>query len=152
MMLAAADVAAEYARLWTDFAGRLPDKPASPNEPVAPQPLPDVDAILLSVMVDAEKVSRLAKLAGTLRYASEGGDGQLVAETVGQMERVGGYLDERYRVAGLITAARRPDETGAKLLELYIQRCYRLAAKEQTEVEQLDRQIEALEPPGPRSD
>jgi hypothetical protein len=151
MMLAAADVAAEYARLWTDFAGRLPDKPTRESQSEAQQALPDVDSILLSVMVDAEKVSRLAKLAGTLRYASEGGDEQLGAETLSQMERVGGYLDERYRVAELIVAAKRPDQTGARLLDLFIQRCYRLAAEEQSEVVELDRQIEALEPPSPRA-
>jgi hypothetical protein len=111
------------------------------NEPAA---LPDVDELLLSVMSDAEKVSRLAKLAGTLRYAIEGRDERLEADTVAEMERIGRQLSPSYRAAELPAAARRPDAAGAELLQLYIERCYKLAAERYAELEPLDRRIAEL--------
>jgi hypothetical protein len=95
-------------------------------------------------MSDAEKVSRLAKLAGTLRYAVEGRDERLEADTVSEMERTGRQLPASYRLADLLAAARRPDASGARLLELYVERCYKLAAESYAELEELDRRIAEL--------
>ena len=95
-------------------------------------------------MSDQEKVGRLAKLAGTLRYAVEVGDERLADDTVGEMERVGRQLPSSYRLADLLAAARGPDVSNGRLLELYVERCYKLAAEHYSELEQLDRQIAEL--------
>jgi hypothetical protein len=143
MMMATTELAAEYAALWADHAASLTETTAAAEES-QPAALPDVDDLLVSVMNNNEKVGRLAKLAGTLRYAVEGGDSELAAETVAQMERVGRHLPESYSTADLLAAARRPDEAGGRLLQLYLERCFKLAAENYGELERLDREIAAL--------
>ena len=44
----------------------------------------------------------------------------------------------------LLAAARRPDASGSRLLELYVERCYKLAAESYDELERLDRAIAEL--------
>src|SRR6266850_1587007 len=70
------------------------------------QPVSDVGELLMQVMPDSEKVGRLARLAGTLRYAIEGGDTRQADETVADMQRVARHLSDKYRPAELIAAAR----------------------------------------------
>lgn len=139
-MMTLIDLASEYGQLWTVFAERLPAVEAEPDEPLA---LPDVDDLLIDLMSDAEKVGRLARLAGTLRYAVEGGDRAQAEEAAADMQRVGRRLSPTYRVAELITAARRRDATGARLAQLYLERCYKVAAEDYVELERLDREIAA---------
>ena len=142
MMVVTTELAAEYAALWTEHASRLTEAPA-PLE-AGPASLPDVDELLISVMSDSEKVGRLAKLAGTLRYAVEVGDERLANDTVADMERVGRQLPASYQLDRLLAAARDPDTSGGRLLELYVERCYKLAAESYTDLERLDREIAEL--------
>jgi hypothetical protein len=104
----------------------------------------DVDDLLLQVMPDSEKVGRLARLTGTLRYAVGGGDARLVEETVGEMQRVGRHLTEKYRPGELIEAARSVDARGAQLAELYLERCYRLVEEDYAAMAELDSKIDQL--------
>jgi hypothetical protein len=95
-------------------------------------------------MPDRDKVGRLARLAGTLRYAIEGGDTRLVDETVDEMQRVGRHLSEKYRPAELIEAARSSDPRAAQLAELYLERCYRLVDEDYAAMADLDTRIDQL--------
>jgi hypothetical protein len=104
----------------------------------------DVDELLLQVMPDREKVGRLARLTGTLRYAIDGGDKRLIDETVGDMERVGRHLSDKYRPTELIAAARSPSSTSAQLAQLFLERCYRLVDEDYAALADIDRRIEAL--------
>jgi hypothetical protein len=104
----------------------------------------DVDELLLQVMPDRDKVGRLARLAGTLRYATEGGDRRLVDETVADMQRVARHLGEKFRSAELIEAARSTDAQAAQLAQLYIERCYRLLDEDYASLAELDSKIDAL--------
>ena len=142
LLMLMTEVAGEYARL---YESRMPGQPA-PEAEREPSALPsvDVDELLLSVMTDTEKVEKLAKLTGTVRYAVEGNDGGLLDETVREMERVGRQLGERYRVAELVQAARDPDQQAGRLAELLLQRCFKLAAEEYDTLATLDHEIEAL--------
>ncbi len=142
MMATTTELAAEYAALWSERATHLAEEPLALER--SPTALPEVEDLLLSVMSDQEKVGRLAKLAGTLRYAVEVGDERLAGDTVGEMERVGRQLPSSYRLADLLAAARGPDVSNGRLLELYVERCYKLAAENYSELEQLDRQIAEL--------
>ena len=142
LLLLMTEVAGEYARLYENRAPGRPD-PDAEREPAA-LPSVDVDELLLSVMTDGEKVEKLARLTGTVRYAVEGGDGTLLDETTREMERVGRQLGDRYRVPELIQAARDPDQRSGRLAELLLQRCFKLAAEEYDALAVLDREIEAL--------
>jgi hypothetical protein len=95
-------------------------------------------------MPDRDKVGRLARLAGTLRYAMEGGDTRQVEDTVGEMERIGRHLSDKYRPAELIAAARSPGPKAAQLAELYLERCYRLVDEDYAAMAELDSKIDAL--------
>ena len=142
LLMLMTEVAGEYARL---YESRTPGeaRPEPEREPAA-LPSVDVDELLLSVMTDGEKVERLARLTGTVRYAVEGSDGTLLDETIGEMERVGRQLGDRYRVAELVEAARDPDQRSGRLAEVLLQRCFKLAAEEYDALAALDREIEAL--------
>jgi hypothetical protein len=104
----------------------------------------DVDDLLLQVMPDREKIGRLARLTGTLRYALDGGDTRLADETTDEMRGVARHLSDKYRAPELIAAARAPGQRSARLAELYIERCYRLADEDYAALADLDSQIEAL--------
>jgi hypothetical protein len=139
-----ADIGAQYAERCTAYF-----ESAAPVEPVAAasEPPADVDELLLQVMPDREKISRLARLTGTLRYAVEGGDQRLAADTVGEMTRVARHLGDKYRSADLIQAARSADEGAGQLVELYIERCYKLADEDYAALADLDRRIAELRGP-----
>ncbi|MBV8720289.1 MAG: hypothetical protein JO020_27460 [Chloroflexi bacterium] len=101
----------------------------------------DVDELLMQVMPDREKVGRLARLAGTLRYAVEGGDSRSIDDTVAEMGRVARHLGDKYRPAELMEAAR---SGSAELAQLFIERCYKLVDEDYAALAEIDRRIEAL--------
>jgi len=140
-----ADIGTQYAEKCASYFD------AQPLEGSAAQPAQqagsgssDVDDLLLQVMSDRDKVERLARLAGTLRYAIEGGDTRLGDETVSDMERVGRQLPDKYRPADLIAAARSTEPRSAQLAELYLERCYRLVDEDYAAMADLDSRIEQL--------
>jgi len=135
------EIAGEYGQLYE----RRPLPEARVPEPDAPDSGPvDVDELFMSLMSDTEKVGRLAKMTGTVRYAVEGNDESLLLETVQEMERIGRHLANRYRVAELIAAARDPNPRSGRLAELLLQRCYKLAAEEYDALKALDLEIETF--------
>ncbi len=137
------DIGTQYADKCTTFFDALPtaDVVAAPTGSGSTV---DVDELLLQVMPDRDKVGRLARLAGTLRYAIEGGDARLVDETVGEMERVGRYLTDKYRPHELIAAARSSDPNSSRLAELYLERCYKLVDEDYAAMAELDSKIDDL--------
>jgi len=136
------EVAGEYGKLYENRAP-IEDTPPAPGDN-SPVESVDVDELFMSLMSDAEKVGRLAKMTGTVRYAAEGNDTALLAETVQEMERVGRHLAFRYKVAELIAAASDPHPHGGELASLLLQRSYKLAAEEYDALKALDAQIDAL--------
>ena len=62
-----------------------------------------------------------------------------------QVQKLHRFLPEKYRVDEFLAAAQRPGETGRRLAELYIDRCYKLSNEAYETLAQLDREIEALE-------
>ena len=95
---------------------------------------------------DSEKVAKLAKLAGTLRYAVEGNDRLLIDDTRDEMTRIANHLSPNYRTEELLIAAQAPGPDGGTLLSLYVDRCYRLAAEDYGALESLDQEIARLTP------
>lgn len=147
------EVASEYGKL---YESRPPLDSSAPPPPQstssagsAPSddlsgPSVDVDELFMSLMSDTEKVNRIAKMAGTMRYAVEGKDMALVEETAQEMERIGRHLANRYRIPELIEATRDPDQHSGKLAELMLQRCYKLAVEDYDALKALDAEIESL--------
>jgi hypothetical protein len=136
------DVGTQYAEACTRYLSEAPG--AEPARGESASSSVDVDELLMQVMPDSEKVGRLARLAGTLRYAIEGGDTRQADETVSDMQRVARHLSDKYRPAELIAAARSTDEQSAQLAQLYIERCYRLVEEDYAALAELDSRIDAL--------
>lgn len=141
------EVGREYAEAYKQAAAQA-DAPTLPSE-ADPRPATtdaDVDDLLLQVLPDREKVERLARLVGTLRYAIDGQDDALAGETAEQMTRIGRRLGEKYRVSELIEAGQRRSPEGGALAELYVERCYRLADEDYGVIAEIDRKISAHYP------
>jgi hypothetical protein len=139
------DIGAQYAEKCTAYLESAADVPALVEDrPAERQAEVDVDELLLQVMPDREKVSRLARLTGTLRYAVEGGDARQIDETVADMQRVARHLSDKYRPAELIAAARSSEGNSAQLAELFLERCYRLIEEDYAALADIDRRIDAL--------
>lgn len=138
------EVASEYGKLYESRAPIADSEPPPPSSTDPDGPGVDVDELFMSLMSDSEKVNRIARLTGTVRYAVEGKDHALLDETVQEMERIGRHLANRYRVGELIEAARDPDPHSGKLAELLLQRCYKLAVEEYDALKALDAEIESL--------
>jgi hypothetical protein len=136
------DIGAQYAEVCNSYLASQPlDSPDIGGERIgAGSSELDVDELLMQVMPDREKIGRLARLAGTLRYATEGGDQRLVDDTVGEMERVARHLGEKYRPDELVAAAR----SSAELAQLFIERCYKLVDEDYAALADIDRRIAAL--------
>jgi hypothetical protein len=140
-----AEVGAQYAERCIQYIAAEPGPEPERTPAVGGGPSAiDVDDLLLQVMPDREKVGRLARLTGTLRYAIDGNDARSRDETVQEMRRVARHLADKYRSTELIDAAQSSTPHGAQLAQLYIERCYRLADEDYTALAELDTRIDQL--------
>jgi hypothetical protein len=144
LMAHVADLGDSYARAYQEGRSR------------APRPEPDRRgedslqgmAVLYSVLSEHERIEELARRVGTLRYAVEGGD-RALAESVGaEMRAIGAYLPEQYRFEELMAAASSPDSAATKLVQLYIERGYKLAGHDDEGMASLEAEIALLRQPG----
>jgi hypothetical protein len=142
-MAMVSEIAGEYMQAHLRVIEAVAD-PAPVQDASEALPLLDADDILLDVLTDVEKVGRLAKLTGTLRYAVSGSDTGLSQETVESMRRVGRRLPEHYRVEELLVAAQSHDANADELVGLYVERCYRLAREELESIAALDQRISTM--------
>src|SRR5438132_2880642 len=143
-----ADIGTQYAEQCARFFGAQSlDEPIPDAVTSGPRSV-DVDDLLLQVMPDRDKVGRLARLTGTLRYAVDGGDTRLADETLDEMQRIARHLTEKYHPTELIAAARSSEPRGAQLAELYLERCYRLVDEDYAAMADLDSKIDQLRSAG----
>jgi hypothetical protein len=141
------DIGAQYAELCTTYFEAQPLEPSPPPSGAGRTAGElDVDELLMQVMPDREKIGRLARLAGTLRYAIEGGDARAIDEALADMQRVARHLGEKYRPRELIEAARSTGSDSAQLAQLYIERCYKLVDEDYAALADIDKRIEGLKP------
>jgi hypothetical protein len=135
-------LAEAYANAFREAWERAP-LPTAPAE----QPSESVEglALLYSVLPENERIAEIARRLGTLRYALEVSDAALVESTCAEMRAIGAYLPAVYRANDLIAAARRPDQDGARLAQLYVERGYKLSSSDEEGVPALDAEIESLE-------
>jgi hypothetical protein len=139
-----AEVGAQYAEGCARYLASAPG-PELPSRPAASLGSSvNVDELLLQVMPDREKVGRLARLAGTLRYAVDGRDQRLADETLEDMRRVARHLADKYRGSELLDAASSREPRAAQLVQLLVERCYRLIDEDYAALTDLDAKIDLL--------
>lgn len=142
-MTFAAEAAAAYGQLYAAYLQSWPDVTSAR----AQVPLDDlnVEDVLAEVLSDRDRLAELARGVGMLRYATEGNDRQLLAQTEQSMRRMAAGLAEKYRADQLIEAAMQPDERGAQLAQLYLQRAYKLVDEDYAAIPPLEREIRELQ-------
>jgi len=139
LLMVAAEAGQAYVALYKSWQASALAEPAAREEPSY-----DVDEVLLSLESEHDRIGRLARLVGQLRYAVDGGDRRMAEEARAEMERVGRTLPEKYRVAELVAAANRPGGEGARLAQLLLERSYKLCQEEYQEVARLEAEIKRL--------
>ncbi len=115
----------EYASLYQ----RATTSPNTKSGPALQEAASDmsVSEVMFSLMTEKEKLQELAKLVGKLRFAVQGNDIGLAAETEVEMQAIARHLPENYQGAKLIAASKLPGQRGDRLTQLYLERCYKLA-------------------------
>ena len=138
----------EYGQFYVNFASTFAQVPSiaavTEEAPIALDDL-DADELLIQTMTDRQRLAELGKLAGMARYSLEGHDEQQVQETKRRMRRIAEPLAEKYRSAELIEAAFDPEERGARLAELYLERAYKLLDEEYADIPGIERAIRDLQ-------
>ncbi len=133
----AAEAAQRYADAYRTYLATVPAV-------LSPVPeLSEEDAVY-SAMTEADRVGELARLLGTLRYASEGHDMDLQRDTRRRLHTVGTLLPGKYRVNELALAAQKDDPDAVKLTELLLDRCFMLLREEYEALPDLELRIRAL--------
>jgi hypothetical protein len=103
-----------------------------------------VNEVLFSLMSENDKLTELSRLLGKLRFAQEGHDTAVMREVTEEIAALGRHLPEEFQVPSLLLAAQDASAKGAKLAQLYLDRCFRLSAGDSTSVHSLDEQIQSL--------
>jgi hypothetical protein len=140
LMAHVVEIGDAYARAYQEAIARAP---AREPEPSSIEGL-DAQALLYSVLSERERLDALAQRLGTLRYAVETSDLSLTAQTQSEMRAVARYLPEKYAADDLIEAASRPDPSGVRLAQLYIDRGYKLSSDDYDGVASIDAEIATL--------
>ena len=103
----------------------------------------DVHRVLFELLSDGDRLAELAKLVGTLRFATDQGDDALADDSDNAMMALEGLLPDHYWVSRIRVAACDMSAAGEAMARLLIDRCYRLMDEDFAAVEELERQIEA---------
>ncbi|MBI2856402.1 MAG: hypothetical protein HYX93_06115 [Chloroflexi bacterium] len=128
------DMQQEYSRLYQGFL-----------EAQAPVASSTVSDVLYDLMGERDKLGELSKLVGKLRFAAEGSDSHLVRETEEEIQTLGRYLPEHYRISRIIKTAEMPLPVGARLAQLYLERCYKLHEEDYRRVQEVEGEIKQIE-------
>ena len=139
IMQASADVVRDYSEMWSERTG------ASATSASKAEEASGVNEVLYSLMNESDKLAELSKLVGRLRFATEGNDKQTGTETEEEIDVLGRYLPEHFRISSLVNAVMDSSARGSQLAQLYLDRCYKLANGEEASACDLERKIEALE-------
>lgn len=147
-MQLAAIASQEYGQLYHNSVIDL-TRVQSPGKPEIgePEKLEEVDAdeLLLQSMTDRQRLAELSKLVGVIRYALEGNDTRQIQDTRRRMLRIAEMLPDKYRSQELLAAATDPDNRGARLAELYLERSFKLLDEEYADIPGIEKAIRELQ-------
>ncbi len=129
-----------YYHMYEDFARTFPD--TASKEPAEAIEGPSAEELTFALMGERERLGELAKLTGALRYAVEGNDSNLAAETSTRMRLLSKHMAPKYWADRVIDAAAQAGPNGARLTQLYLDRCYKLLDEDYAAVAELDAEID----------
>ena len=102
-----------------------------------------VNEVLWSFMSEADRLGEMGRLVGRLRFAQEGDDADAIADITAEMTALGRQFPAEFNIASLIAAAGDTTAQGARLAQLYLERCYSLSAGDAAQARRLDGEIDA---------
>jgi hypothetical protein len=103
-----------------------------------------VNEVLFGLMSEGDKLAELSRLLGKLRFAQEGQDLPMLSEVTQEIKALARHLPEEFRVSNLLAAAQDASRRGARLAQLYLDRCFRLSAGDTGRAEALEKEIQSL--------
>lgn len=142
-MTYAAEAAAAYGQIFAQHASSWPataSATAGASGESGTSDL-DVDDVMAQVLTDRDRLAELSRFVGMLRYAMEGKDLKLLAQTERSMRKLAAALPEKYRADQLIEAALRPDAQGEHLAQLYLQRAFKLLEEDYAAIPPIEQEI-----------
>ena len=148
-MMAVSDAVQSYAELYGNYVEGA--QPAGAGETELPGGL-GVNEVLYGLMSDGDRLSELTKLVGKLRFAIDGGEDALATEAESDINLLVSHLPENHKAARLIESLRTEGATGARLADLYLQRCFHLIREDYVKLGEVEDEINALEKEGPSSE
>ena len=134
------EIVQSYAEAYTTY---LPVSPSPAQEEATPAL--GVNEVLYGFMDQQEKLNELTRLVGKLSFAAGARDPSLLQEVEAEMRALGQYLPSEYRIHRILEVAIQPTAAGARLAQLYVERCYRLSREEYLELKALEEEIQTLE-------
>ena len=147
-MSEAAEVVQQYSGLYEQHAG---DSAYSSQKDIRGVQWPaeiegtvSVEHLLYELMSDRDKLGELSKLVGTMRFATDRSDQELMDETDGSMEALARLLPEHYWANKVRSIANDATEAGGILAQLYVERCYKLLDEDFPAVEEIEKRIRDL--------
>ncbi len=145
-MMAVSDAVQSYAELYGNYVEGV--QPSSAGEPELSSGL-GVNDVLYSLMSDSDRLSELTKLVGKLKFAIDGREDALASEAEADINLLVSYLPENHRATRLIESVKTEGTTGARLADLYLQRCFHLIREDYFKLGEVEDEINTLEKEGP---
>jgi hypothetical protein len=151
MMEAVTEAVQAYSQLCSSYFNTTPseDTPSAHfPEKGATEEVEDtsyqVNEVLFSLMSEGDKLTELSRLMGKLQFAQEGKDLPMVSEATEEIKALARHLPEEFQVPSMLAAAQDASRRGARLAQLYLDRCFRLSAGDSGSVEALEEEIQSL--------
>ena len=153
MMEAVTEAVQVYSDLFDKFASHesvTANEPRLQSSDITATELDDgisyqVNEVLFGLMSESDKLTELSRLLGKLRFAQEGEDTDMTTEVSDEIRSLSKYLPEEFKLASLLAAAQDMSNSGEKLAQLYLDRCFRLSSGDIVRVEALEEQINAIQ-------
>jgi len=95
-------------------------------------------------MSEKDKLGEISKLIGKLQFAIEGKDVDQVQETEVEINNISSYFPENYKIGAILQLIKNSSLNSSKLIQLYIERCYKLADNDVDGVFLLDQAIDEI--------
>ena len=140
LLMVASDAGQSYVALYKSWHSRAPV--TSDSSPLASAL--EVGDVMLSLMSEFDRITEIARMISKLRFAVETTDPAMTEDTIAEMRQVGEHLAPKFRITELIEAASGKGVTAARLAELYLERCFKLAAEEYGEIPGIEAEIKRL--------
>ena len=148
-MMAVSEAVQSYADLYGNYVEGA--QPSGAGETELSSGL-GVNEVLYGLMSDTDRLGELTKLVGKLRFAIDGREDVLAAEAEADINLLVSHLPDNHKTARLIESLKDEGPTGARLADLYLQRCFHLIREDYVKLGEVEDEINTLEKEGPSAE